>query len=119
MLMLRPGDPTPMVVVVPGPVEQPARVDSVLSLLTYVTPHHAHPVLRFTEGVLRDYPQHVISHLLVLPEKEWFPQGQLHPAVKRYPSSPAAVAAEIRAMTDEQRAETIELLMAEFKLRAV
>lgn len=33
--------------------------------------------------------------------------------------SPSAVAAEIRAMTDEERAETIELLMAEFKLRAV
>lgn len=117
--MVRPGDPMPMVVVAPGPVDQPARVDSVISLLKYVAGDPAHPILRFTEGVLRDYPQHVISHLLVLPEKEWFPQGQLHPAVKRYPSSPAAVAAEIRAMTDEQRSETIELLMAEFKLRAV
>lgn len=109
----------PMIVVVPGPVDSDTQVDSLQSLATYIAPHPDHPTRKFVEDVLRSYPAHVVPYILVRPEKEWFPQGQLHPAVKRFPSSPAAVAAEIRAMTDEQRSETIELLMNEFKLRPV
>lgn len=51
--------------------------------------------------------------------------GRLIPAdagavgMKRYPSSPAAIAAEFRVMTDAQRAETVALLMTDFKLRSV
>lgn len=108
-----------MIVVVPGPVDAPTRIDSLQSVAMYLTKDPDHPTRAFVENALRSYPTRVLSHIMVQPEKEWFPNGQLHPAVKRYPISPAAVAAEIRAMSDEQRAETIELLMSEFKLRSV